>query len=303
MECDKPAAMSGTPAEGASFEFFAPSSSLCPFVRYFYVSDVPAAFMGAVEAKRLPELEPQLVFVIEHGRGFPGGIAMGGGFRATLFLQAAHLQSIDIPGSIREAVGVALHPAGIHLAAGRAATELVSLDRVALEELLGPEARVLLERLVMCSSGKRRRVVMDNWLHERAMRLAPPSLTAVHAVRLLQAAYGDLSVEVLAEMCGFTSRTLRRALIEGTGLGPKQLSRIMRLRRALDLIRSGITTFSDAAVTSAFADQAHMVREFRQLLGQTPAILDNGIRDSPAPRATNRDLVDTGLLILPKPQS
>src|SRR5687767_10579973 len=100
--------MSGSPARGASFEFFLPSEPLSPFVRYHYVSDIPAAFMGKVQAKRLPELEPQLVFALECGSGFPGGIAVGSGLRAALFLQPAHLQSIDIPGSIREAVGVAL---------------------------------------------------------------------------------------------------------------------------------------------------------------------------------------------------
>ena len=295
--------MNGTHGGGASFEFFTPSSSLCPFVRYFYMSEVPAAFMGAVQAKRLPELEPQLVFVIERGSAFPGGIAIGSGLRAALFLQAPHLQSIEIPGSIREAVGVALHPAGIHLVAGRAATELAAIDRVAFEELWGAEARSLLEQLVLCSSGVRRRALMESWLHERAVRTPPPSLTAAHAVKMLQAAHGDLPLEELAETCGYTSRTLRRALIEGTGLGPKQLARVLRLRRALDLIRSGDVTFSDAAVNSAFADQAHMVREFRQLLGPTPATLGKGLRDLSPPHATNRDLVDTGLLILPKHQS
>ena len=125
----------------------------------------------------------------------------------------------------------------------------------------------------------------------------------VHALRRLEAAHGELPLEALADICGFTSRTLRSALIRGTGLGPKQLSRVLRLRRALDLIRAGVTPLSAAAIDSAFADQAHMVREFRQLLGPTPAALNKGLRDSPRPRAANRDLVDTGLLILPKSQS
>ena len=55
------------------------------------------------------------------------------------------------------------------------------------------------------------------------------------------------------------------------GLGPKVAARVLRFRRAADLlVAGGPGTVADVAARTGFADQSHLVREFRALAGCTP---------------------------------
>jgi len=54
------------------------------------------------------------------------------------------------------------------------------------------------------------------------------------------------------------------------GLSPKRLLRIERLHRVLANSQGGSVSWAQLAVTCGFADQAHMIREFQELLGESP---------------------------------
>ncbi|WP_074946708.1 helix-turn-helix domain-containing protein [Jiangella alba] len=77
------------------------------------------------------------------------------------------------------------------------------------------------------------------------------------------AAVGDVAREV-----GLSARQLHRRSLDAFGYGPKTLSRILRLHRALELGRSGAPA-ADAAYAAGYADQAHLSREARSLSGVT----------------------------------
>ena len=53
------------------------------------------------------------------------------------------------------------------------------------------------------------------------------------------------------------------------GLGPKSVSRIVRLNRAIAAAKAG-DGWAGIAADCGYADQAHMVREFRELAGNSP---------------------------------
>jgi AraC-like DNA-binding protein len=67
------------------------------------------------------------------------------------------------------------------------------------------------------------------------------------------------------------SRTLREIAMRDVGLGPKRMLRIFRLHAALAAARSTGATWANIAHGTGFADQAHLVREMRSLLGETPS--------------------------------
>jgi hypothetical protein len=61
---------------------------------------------------------------------------------------------------------------------------------------------------------------------------------------------------------------------EHVGIGPKQLSRILRFRNAAAAIRNGEpSSLAEVAATFGYSDQAHMNREFRELAGVPPTAL------------------------------
>jgi AraC-like DNA-binding protein len=288
--------------DATSFRFFPVAEPLSHFVEYLYTSEVPRHFTTRIEATRVPEVEAQLVFAIEEGDALPGGVWLGGGLRACLFLQPAHLQVIPIPGSIRQAVGASLRPAGLRLLLPGGAEGLTDAPLFALDELWGAEGRELRDRLVLEVSAGRRLALLERSLRARLARLSRPGRLVRRAFELISASHGEVSTEQLARACGCTSRTLRSATVAEAGLAPKQLARIVRIRYALDLLAGAGVPLSAAAASSAFSDQAHMSREFRELIGKPPSQLGERIRSVGMPVFTaERNLLSTGLLVMPKP--
>ncbi|MEJ7596266.1 MAG: helix-turn-helix domain-containing protein [Kofleriaceae bacterium] len=79
----------------------------------------------------------------------------------------------------------------------------------------------------------------------------------------------ETRVEVVANRLGVTARHLRRAFVETVGIGPKEFARGVRLQRA---IRESARTrdWSMIARDAGYYDQAHLIGDFRDLVGLTP---------------------------------
>lgn len=95
-----------------------------------------------------------------------------------------------------------------------------------------------------------------------ARRIPPDPLIGEVAARLRAGA----PVAATAAAVGLGERQLHRRSLAAFGYGPKTLSRILRMRKALELARAG-TPFATVAVTAGYADQAHLAREVKDLAG------------------------------------
>ena len=287
--------------ETPNFRFFPTSELLSDFVEYYYTAEIHSDFTAEIEFTRLPEVEAKLVFAIEEGNHLPGGVFLGGGLHACLFLQPAHLPVIRIPDSIRQAVGASLRPSGLRLLLPRGADGLADTPLLPLDELWGAEGRELRDRLVLEGTARARLALLERYLHSRLRHLERPSRSVRRAFELINAAHGEISTEQLARACGCTSRTLRSSTLAEAGLAPKHLARIARIRYALNLLVEAGVPLSTAAATSAFSDYAHMSREFRELIGEAPSRLGQKIHSAGLPAYNaDRNLLSTGLLVVPK---
>ena len=98
----------------------------------------------------------------------------------------------------------------------------------------------------------------------------------VSAARRVMATGGDVRIAVLVEESGLSPRQFRRRFTAAVGVSPKELARIWRFRRcalaALDPASPAAARWADLAAAHGFADQAHLVREFRHLLGLPPTL-------------------------------
>ncbi|WP_030762732.1 helix-turn-helix domain-containing protein [Streptomyces griseus] len=72
-----------------------------------------------------------------------------------------------------------------------------------------------------------------------------------------------------ADALGLGARRLHRLSLDAFGYGPKTLARVLRLQRALALLRAGVPPVR-AAARAGYADQAHLTRDTRALAGTTP---------------------------------
>jgi len=152
---------------------------------------------------------------------------------------------------------------------GVAASELT--DRIVpLTDLWGAEGRDLFERFAATADVPDLLDRVTATLARRARRSREPLAAsfARRAARLLDA--GELRVEDVAEGLGVSARHLRRAFLENVGVSPKEFARAARLQRALRLASTS-SRWSRIAVDAGYYDQAHLITDFRRLVGATPA--------------------------------
>jgi AraC-like DNA-binding protein len=110
---------------------------------------------------------------------------------------------------------------------------------------------------------------LTGWAVRRAAALDPAEPLGP---RVLSMAANGTPVAQMADRLGLGVRQLHRRCLPLFGYGPRLLARVMRLNRALESARMG-TPLAAVAVGCGYADQAHLSREVRALVGTTPSDL------------------------------
>nr|WP_276572637.1 helix-turn-helix transcriptional regulator [Nannocystis pusilla] len=172
------------------------------------------------------------------------------------------------PTDIARAIVLQFKPGWSAPLLGVAASALA--DRVVpLEDIWGRPGSDLCRELLAAGS---LREVVDRVARAVAVRthhaLEPSSARlARRAVQLFEA--GEARVESVAEQLGVTARHLRRAFTESVGIGPKDFARTVRLQRAVRLAATS-KDWARIAADAGYYDQAHLITDFRELVGLTP---------------------------------
>jgi AraC-like DNA-binding protein len=207
-----------------------------------------------LELQRLPDGRTTLVLRVMDGGDCADVTVCGPRTRAVF--KVAH--------GLTRAVIVQLKPGWAMPLFGVAATALTD-EYVALEELWGSDAVELAQARSLPSLLER----FSFAVAARAHRLLDPASAhlARRAVRLLQR--GDEPVHSVAERLGVTARHLRRAFSENIGIGPKEFARTVRLHRAVAMSAAS-TDWAIIAAAAGYYDQAHLIADFRKLVGRTP---------------------------------
>lgn len=95
---------------------------------------------------------------------------------------------------------------------------------------------------------------------------------ATEAVRLIHAYHGNLPISSLQSHLQIRERQLQRTFEEHIGISPKRYSGLTRIQFFLKLLRSNPlqTSFTSLGYDSGFYDQAHLIRELKNISGITP---------------------------------
>jgi AraC-like DNA-binding protein len=108
-----------------------------------------------------------------------------------------------------------------------------------------------------------------------AGRLPERDLNTALATKLVGAVLHDptiLSVETLASRSGLSIRALQRLFKDYVGASPKWVIRRFRLHELLERFHSGeAVDGAGLALDLGYADQAHLINDFRKLAGLTPS--------------------------------
>ncbi|HZS61581.1 MAG TPA: helix-turn-helix domain-containing protein [Gemmatimonadaceae bacterium] len=131
---------------------------------------------------------------------------------------------------------------------------------IPVEESFGSRGKMLHERLGATHSPAAAVAVMAEFLSRECGDRAMPRFPLAHCHR----------VEDMASALGWPVRTLHLRAVENLGLSPKRALRIERLHRALVGFQARSDGWAQIAANAGFTDQAHLIREFQSLLGETP---------------------------------
>jgi AraC-like DNA-binding protein len=89
----------------------------------------------------------------------------------------------------------------------------------------------------------------------------------------------ELGVETLAGIACLSPYHFIRVFARQTGLTPHAWLMQVRARKAQELLRRG-QAIADVAAQTGFADQSHLTKIFKRILGYTPGQLRNSVQDA-----------------------
>jgi AraC-like DNA-binding protein len=162
---------------------------------------------------------------------------------------------------------------GVHLRAGCAGMVLgvppgeLTDRHVDLEALWGRRARELRERLCAATTTEQRFAILEAELASRLDdRHAHPAVR--YALDML--ARPDARTREIARGAGLSQRRLIELFTGTVGLTPKRFGRVLRFHRATALARRAALDWTRIAHECGYYDQAHLIRDFRELADVTP---------------------------------
>lgn len=232
---------------------FWPPAQLAPFVEHFWTVAWDLAEPEVHEV--LPH--PSVQFVLEVDNSRIAGVATGR-FTTTLEGRGRVLGTKFLPGGFRPFWGRSLTALS-----GRA---------VAPHDLWGTDFDDLERRALAESDSVRALGQIAAFLGARRPAV-DPNVALVSAIAARVAADREIvRVEALAVAFGLSLRTLQRLFADYVGVSPKWVIQRYRLHEAAERINRGeVVAWSDLALDLGYADQAHFIRDFRRLVGKTPA--------------------------------
>lgn len=239
-------------AGAAGTRLFSPSYAQARFVEHFWSQQPPSGQTGRLW-RIIPDANPHLIFVISREEF--------GGNCIRCFLVGPRSRFADVAIANRVLTcGARLRPGVLPLLTHLPASDFTNCT-VPVEEVFGARGRSLTNRLGETRSSGRAVAALARFLSSE--------LAGHDCVRRFPRGMGSC-VEGMAREAGMPIRTLHSRLIRYIGLSPKRLLRIERLHRALAGCQDRPVAGAQLAADCGFADQAHMIREFHDLLGESP---------------------------------
>ncbi len=159
---------------------------------------------------------------------------------------------------------------------------------VAVDGLPDPWLDRLRARLAGAPDWPHRFALLDAALDARLADADPVDPHLGRAWDLLTGSAGRIGIGALADELGWSRRHLAARFRRELGLGPKTTARLLRFQRAYAALgRQGavpagpappdrpgpVDGWAELAVRWGYYDQSHLIREFREFTGTTPATL------------------------------
>lgn len=250
------------------FRQFQPTQALAPYVRTYWLLEHDLAPEGPEPV--IPDGCMELIF--HYGDRYISNIAdreelQNGAVIVGQIKTAISLQPTGNTGIF----AVRFQPWGFYAFTGMPLHRLTETV-VDARDIWGNDTRYVYEQLATAAHNEKAAVV-DKFLLKALRKQRDGTLHKVSVLSAILAQLhrhkGNIPVAHMAYNSNSSVRNFNRNVTEMTGLSPKVLARIIRLQSFLN-IHTEDATLTDTLYRCGYYDQAHFIREFREIAGTTP---------------------------------
>lgn len=233
-----------------------PSAGVAAFVEHFWMVRWDLRDQPSFVAETLPHPCVHIVFE-SGGHGRIGGVHRG---RFTRVLEG--------DGRV---FGIKFRPGGFHPYWRRPLSELVDRS-LPLHEIFGEAGQGLASAILACEDDEGRMSIAEDFLQSR---LPAPDGNVLLIDQLVARIVADrelTQVDHLVALSGLNKRALQRLFNQYIGISPKWMIQRYRLHEALErLDRDLAPDWAEFALALGYFDQAHFIKDFKAMIGRTPA--------------------------------
>lgn len=241
---------------GAAYAEYPPGPALRPYVRCFWAS------AGAAPALVVPDACMDVIFTIDYTHGRVQSVFCG--------IDDAPYLAPGSPAGLRcETFAIRFYAWAAVLFAAQDMRN-VKNGAFAAEAFFPGLHRALAPRLPECGTQARIRLA-EQWLLARLDPRRQDPLVR-EALALLLQNRGSLRVDALARETHVSARQLERLFRSQVGVSPKRFAALARYQYLwADIACGRDVPVQEAVARYGYADQAHLLHEFRRFHGMTPA--------------------------------
>lgn len=164
---------------------------------------------------------------------------------------------------------VRFQPAGLQRFIDFEVSKLTEKTMTVLE-IWGEQGTDFQQQMDSANHTNERISITENFLLQR-LKATKDDDTISRCVNEIIASDGLKTVDELSEKFHVGKRHLERKFLSTVGLSQKFFSRIIRFNKALQLIENkDFSTFTNVAHEGGFYDQAHFIRDFKEITGLNP---------------------------------
>jgi len=167
---------------------------------------------------------------------------------------------------------VVFQPSGIQQLLGIPAGMLRD-NIISTAYLFGKQGQELNEKLMEAFSIRDRLRLLNLFFTKLALKRTHPGDLIVQAsVNSIVKNKGLISLNQLVKLTGYTERHIERKFIEAIGIPPKRFGNIIKLHHFLKHLKnqSNNANLTAIAYEAGYADQSHLIKEFKKFTGMTP---------------------------------
>jgi AraC-like DNA-binding protein len=165
--------------------------------------------------------------------------------------------------------GVCLYPFAVPVLFKLPSSEIAN-QVLSLQELMGPEANELEEKVLLCNSNAARAEQVSDFLRAKLMAAKDAANEFSRAVTAVIHSRGNVRIPALADDYCLSRRTFERRFRESSGLSPKSYANVIRFQSAFDELTAGKSTLTEVAYQCGYYDQSHFTNDFKRFSGFNP---------------------------------